>query len=334
MILQRLISVAVGLLALNGMTLNAEQVLAGDPHDLIHEAWILHSDNEYIAASRYFSELQRDAYPLAVRLTAYNGLIRIYQKPELLLRNALQSEREPWMRRGLIRLVSELPQDFAEGIQFLNTPELSVAEKVQLITLLAGRNDPSIHGVALGYLDSDEAALREAALAALFHIGEPSDIRILLKWIHEGTEEEARLAAAALHRIPSEAADMLILKYLQNSATGDRVALLQAVAARNIQEGVPMLLEHTASRDETVRLEAVEAFAAIAEGRYLEDALAGFKRAATAAEVRAWGEAVYFIAERYTQIPAAQRLIRQTADTLQESNKVSLLQRVSDRLRT
>lgn len=156
-------------------------------------------------------------------------------------------------------------------------PKLPLETQVLLLDTLAARGDPAGRLAALFLTESDDEAVRTAALRALGALGDETCVLPLAKAAGRTGGTEADAARISLGRLRGAPVDATLLSLLQNSGgpaarTGaaddflqvpTRVELIHALAMRQTKGAVPVLFQEAAHADEDVRVAALEALGAI-----------------------------------------------------------------------
>ncbi len=237
---------------------------------LLSVAERLESLGKAATAARIYDSLRSHSNDFMIQVAALNGAFRVSQHPVEFWRTEIPKVT-PKLRRHAIRLIRDLPDDFQNGVIFFKESSLNDADKCQLLILFAERNDSSVHATAYQFLKGNRASLRSAALAAMEHLGNPSDIALLIETASKASEPESALARKALYRMPGEAVDVAILEALPGSSFSNQVELIKAVEERAIPNASKALLKCAQSADESVRIQALKVLATTTDLSNLED---------------------------------------------------------------
>lgn len=226
------------------------QVVAGRPDD----------------AGRLYTymELYHSALPVHVRLGALRGLVMAESQSAIPLVSAVvYGGFDASGRASAVRLLGEIPGPSAtrELMRVLSgvSPELQVI----VLDALAERGDVSAKSAVVAVLDSNDVAVRVAALEALRQLGDAGDVVRLATVAARTDGREQAAARAALGRLRGFAADPAIVAALDQQADeAVRAELIHGLAARHFALAVPRLL--SAARDPSATVRAAS-FAALGE---------------------------------------------------------------------
>lgn len=120
-------------------------------------------------------------------------------------------------------------------------PEAAPRQAALLITLLGDLAQPSSLPVVAGAADSDDAAVRVAALDALATLGKAEHVPLLMKAAGDDSPEIAAAAQATLAALDTDGVDEAVLAALDGS--DDQPQAIRLVGQRKITAAVPKLLE-------------------------------------------------------------------------------------------
>ncbi len=143
--------------------------------------------------------------------------------------------------------------------------DLEPEAKAELVEALGERADAAARPAILELVDSDQPAVRSAALRALAGLGVVDDVPLLAEKAAAGPAEEQQAAQRSLVRLRAEKTDDAIVATLADARAEVRAELLKALAARNAKQALPAVFECAAEPDPVVRLAALDAL------RYLAD---------------------------------------------------------------
>ena len=141
---------------------------------------------------------------------------------------------------------------------------LSPTAQVELLRALGPRRDRAALPAVVTAADSDNAAVKTAALAALGGVGDPSTVPLLVKAIQEGGDA-GNAARQSLENVFAKGVDEALVGLMKNTAdNGRRAQLIEVLEHRRASAAVPALLVETASDDGNVRRRAIAALANVA----------------------------------------------------------------------
>jgi len=183
-----------------------------------------------------------------------------------------------------IGLLDEI--DAGEDVSALVTelPRLPSSGQVQLLAALARRGDKAHQGAALQGIKSEDAAVREAALAALAALGDAEVVGLLAQRaaLSEGREQAA--ARTSLYRVRGPQVDDVIIGGLAGASPEVQVELIQALDRRRIDGAVKVLVSAAQDGDSRVRVAALRALKGSGTPRDLSSLLALLAEAQDQAE--------------------------------------------------
>jgi len=154
--------------------------------------------------------------------------------------------------------------------------------KSVLITALGSRGDKAALGAVSEYLNSKEAAVRDAAIAAACALGDASTVDVLLK-LAVSAEAKERVVRA-LTRMKDAGADAALVKSL--SKPDARAVAIQVLAARNCTTAAPELLKLVKDPSADVRKEAWSGLGALGNERDMAAVMASVVKVGDDRELR------------------------------------------------
>jgi HEAT repeat protein len=217
-------------------------------------------------AAQVAGEIHRNtATPLAQRAAALRALIAADPTSAVETIHAALSGPETAFHQVAIESVATLPVTDAGGLLAARLPAYPPAVQLALIAALGHRTgDASSVPGLLAALEGPSAAVRLAALDALGRLPGDAEVAHRLVALAAGRGEEAKAASAALARLDGPGLDDLIRA---GAAAGDdalRAVCIQQLAARNLTDTIPFLLNLRTAPSENLRLEALDALRSIA----------------------------------------------------------------------
>lgn len=160
---------------------------------------------------------------------------------------------------GLQSVREGLPGEAATKAFAALLPKLKPEAQIDLLDALGDRNDAAARPAVLDMLKCDQETVRAAALRALGTLGGTAEVPLLAKKAAAGPTSEKKAARRTLARLRGERVNAAIVSAIEGSAPDVRVALLDALAARNAKEALPTVLKSAEDGDEPVRLAALGA---------------------------------------------------------------------------
>jgi uncharacterized protein len=156
---------------------------------------------------------------------------------------ALRHTRSPALIMGAAERMKKLPSDL----------------QVQVIVLLTERGDTTALPVIVDAVESQEPAVREAALAAFGVVGNDSIVSFLAKQAENATDDEKKIIVASLVRLRGGGVEAAMIAEMKPSAPAVQQELIRALVARNAKSALPALIEAARGGNAGVRKEAIAA---------------------------------------------------------------------------
>lgn len=178
---------------------------------------------------------------------------------------AVLSGHDAVMKPVVIEAIATLP---ADGLVPAIAEKLSSFDPVTqtaVIAALGRKGDAAAVPALSAAAKSEHADIRAAAVTALgFLPGNPDDARLLAEIAAGQNADDAKLARQSLARLNGPGVAAAIIDGAATAAPSLRVVFLEQLAARNMTEAVPLLLQTRFDHDATVRSAALGALADIA----------------------------------------------------------------------
>ena len=247
-------------------------------------------------AQNIFEDLT-EADQLSIQAAALNGLFEMSGDKAEFIKKQLEKYDEPDLRSEVIRLVIKLPENYKKGSEFFEG-DLSVPEKIQLLSILGDRKDNSVHDMVINYLKGENENLRLTALKVIPETGSANDVILLAETAAESGGSEKQLAQNALYTIPGKEVNQKIINLLSSASPEVKVELIQAAGERNMTEAASELFKLAESENSKVKNEAVEALGKVAGFSALEKLTGLLLKAGSPRERKALEDAVYLVAAR------------------------------------
>jgi len=253
----------------------AREKVSGQLRMLVLDAYLNCADN-FISKGKtkrgvkIYNELYAEGMPLQIRIAALNSKVASAKSNRGLriVSKALKSD-DPQMQTAAISLTRQMPGRVVTMALAGLFDELSGSGKVQLLSVLADRDDQSSLPIVLKAVKSQDAEVRVAALAALGQLGDASHVGFLAEKAAttEGPDQQA--ARESLYRIGGLGADHRIMTAIASAEPAVKVELIRSVGRRGISKGVQTLLETATNSNADVRLESLRVLRDLAEANRL-----------------------------------------------------------------
>ncbi len=166
---------------------------------------------------------------------------------------------------GLQQVREEAPGEAATKKFAELLPTLSTEGQAGLLEALGDRGDEAAKATIVESLNSEEEAIRAAALRALGALGDASDVHILAQKAADESAVESTAARQSLVKLRGEDINRAIVTTMADAEPNVRVQLLDVLSGRNAKEALPTVFECAKDADIEVRLAALVAL------RYLAD---------------------------------------------------------------
>ena len=273
-----------------------------------------------------FGQVYQESVFPPLQTAALNGMFAISDQPVDFIKQYLISANEP-LKNEVIRLVIKLPENYQSGKELLSVENLTSRDKRQLITILAQRQDRSIHEQVISFLQQEnDPLLRKTTLEVIPAIGGASDVELLARLASRLKGEEKQLAEYALFTLPGKDVDHKIIQLLESNNEEIKPVLIKAIGQRNMQQGSKKLFLLASTDNKQIRIEAIEALGKVAGEQDLPAAIALLSKAEDRRERRTLEETVYLIAARSDNRSANSNTIKKELKrTTNTANQISLL---------
>ena len=248
-------------MALNRMMVPDE--LEADRLDaMLKAAEYLRRNGSLILANRIARQLTGMVYPPLVRLGGYHLLARIEPETSADVALELLTSDDPILVSGGLMLVAgaqpaEATRQFAE---LLDDPEVPGTD---LIQALVDRGDISARSALLMQVNSENLAIRTAAVRALGPLGSQDEMNLLIARL-QADRGEAKAAADALVLLPEDEVDIELLKRFATFEDPPAADLAGILARRYYGAAVPVMLQ-AALREDPVGRQSIRALATLAQ---------------------------------------------------------------------
>ncbi|MBU0640307.1 MAG: HEAT repeat domain-containing protein [Planctomycetes bacterium] len=221
-----------------------------------------------VGKSRDAANIYEDVYLSSVarpiHVAALRGLAQAKRDKALPLLFELMNGEDEELCSYAARFALDIPgkkvtRALADGLA--STPPTVQA---QLLAGLAERDDVAARPVVLRALDSEDEAVRVAAIWALGRLGDAATVTTLASLAASAQEAEAVAARASLAKLRGKRVNAAILKAMKKSAAAERAVLVRALGARHAREALAALFNAATDADEAVRAAAFDVLADLA----------------------------------------------------------------------
>lgn len=216
--------------------------------------------------------------------------------PEMVKEGLLSSKAE--IRDRSLQMALASPDEATVQALREALPKLPAAQRAEVITALAEKNAPQADEIALSQLDSSEAAVRDAAAAALQKLQPEKHLEELLK-IYRSAKPEAREAAGkVLAGLESDAVRQKLMDLAASPGTPAGLGAVQLLAERKTPGLGDRLLEASNTTDRQQMTAALEGLAIAGSDEHVEPLVTALHRAIDSSRINALGSALSGIISR------------------------------------
>jgi HEAT repeat protein len=204
-------------------------------------------------------------------------------------------------------------------------PTLPPETQVGLLRALADRADRAARGAVLDRLNSDDEAVRVAAIDAVALLGEPADAERLLKFLAEGSTGERAAARKSLERLPGAPVSAAVAEAMTAAESSRRVVLIEILATRRAFDTTGSLRVAAVDGDAAVRAAAMEALGQLAGPDDISAMVQGVLKASRGAERAAAEKAVMFACARIQPPDERATALLAAINTLSADDRLTML---------
>lgn len=178
-------------------------------------------------------------------------------------------------------------------------PKLSAAAKVGLLGALSVRGDNTARPAVVETLStSKDEAVRVSAIAALGMLGQPDDVRQLVKLLGGVSKSEQTAARQSLINLRGDEVPPLIANEMKESLDGLRVKLMEILVSRRAFGTIPAILPAAVDENSVVRAAAMKSLGAIGGPQHIAGMVAGVLKADRGRERESAEKCVMFVCNR------------------------------------
>jgi len=211
----------------------------------------------------------KDGENMALRVAALRGLAASDKAQAATAIASVLKDKDRKLQIAALQCVGEAADGELAGKVLADAGALDAEQQVVLLTLA---RDKAVLPAALKAMSSDNTELRTAAIRAVGRVGGASEIPALLALATKGGAD-GKEAQAALGALKDQKADDALLGLLGGADAPARAAALQMLKGRNVARALPEIIKAAGDADESVRLAALEAVAALAGADRYPDAV-------------------------------------------------------------
>ena len=238
-------------------------------HAMLCCASHLIQDGEMDTASRLYESILSDESDNALKWAALQGLAYAHPLKSLpLLMNILISGNTDEKQRASHILI-DAPGNDVSRVLAERLPHLPPVTQADLINILAARGDKKVLSTITDIINSEDTAVRNAAIEALGILGDETTVPVLSSLAGDGNEI-AVISLVNLHNDTN--VNTAISKHLLNASPHERSMLIRVLGLRNAVDQIDVIFA-VANTDPAmdVRISALETISAIAGEKQVPD---------------------------------------------------------------
>jgi HEAT repeat protein len=245
-----------------------------------------------------FEALMVDFEPADVKARGLRGLIQAYGEDAVPTIVEALTSGIPELEAVAAEEAKSVPGRKATEAFVKAYASLTPENQAVLLHALGVRGDDYALETLLLAAQSRIPVVRLGAIEALGRFNHPDVLQVLLKSAATGSEEEMALARQALDALTHPGVNDELLVAAMNADNAVRAEAMKMIAARHVQEGVPVVMRVAARDVKPVRLEALKALGAIGTAQELPDMVSMLLEDWSAPDIAAIGEAIIAVARR------------------------------------
>ncbi|HSW44843.1 MAG TPA: HEAT repeat domain-containing protein [Phycisphaerae bacterium] len=229
-------------------------------------------------AAGIYEELFAPSRPESVRIAALRGIAAAKgadAMPELL---KLMAGRDDRLRMVAGQCAESIPGKQVTTRLIDALADASSDAQVVLLDVLGRRGDKAALPAVMKSVESTSPEVRVAAVGALRHIGNGSNVEMLAALAAQSTDAERDAARETLARMRGQDVDDAILKLIPSVADRVKAELVRAAAARFMKPAFDILLQNTNDADESVRVLVIDSIGRLARPKDLPGVLKAFAK--------------------------------------------------------
>jgi len=223
------------------------------------------------AKAIYDRVLNNAEISIQARTAALEGMARCGGDISDLIRSALAS-KEAMRQQVVFAIIRQVPTSIPTASAAELLPSLAPELQIRMVAALEDRGDKEARKPIVELAKSSKDGLvKAAALAAIAKLGEADDAGILVAAAAAGEKEAKEAAEFGLSRLAAKGTDDALLKQLANAPEAEKIIIIKAISARNMNAGVPALFTEAKGQNQRVRVEAIRALGEIAPPKSLPE---------------------------------------------------------------
>jgi len=246
---------------------------SGDIHELILDAYIRcaeefarRNDNEQ--AIVIYNELLDKANPRSIRIAALKGKVAVSPDRADIVIDVLRSD-DQLLKTAAITAIKEIAGTEIVKAVSDEMANLTAAEQVQLISVLAERGDRQALDAVITACNSEQVEVRIAALKAMGVLGDFNTVKLLAIQAVNSHELEQKTARESLYLLKGLSVDQTIITLIESSEGKVKAELIKSVAQRRIASAVDILLQSCNDEDRKIRIESTKALKDVSSREHL-----------------------------------------------------------------
>lgn len=178
-------------------------------------------------------------------------------------------------------------------------PTLAPDAQAELLSALADRGDAAaLPAVKKMIVDSDQEAVKVAAIRALGDLGGIADLPALVDRLASDSDTQKKAVRSSLVRLKGDAVSEAIAKTMNDSAPPIQVELIDILTVRRASKTIPTILKLAISPEASVRMAAMKSLGQIASAEHVAGMVAGVLKADRGSERVAAEKQVMFVCSR------------------------------------
>jgi len=215
-------------------------------------------------ATAIYREIYRSSSETDMRTAALRGIAVAEGKAAMpTLLGVIHGDRDGDVQRAAARFAQDIPGTTVTLGLAAELDHATSEVRVLLLNVLGHRGDVAARDAVIRSLESPATEVRIAALRALEYLGD-SSTAVLLAETAARTKGEAREAAReSIARLRGKDIDDLLLARMTTAPPPVRIELIKALQARRVGRSVSKLFAAACDSDESVRVAAFGALAAL-----------------------------------------------------------------------
>ncbi len=285
-------------------------------------------------AAEVYGDIYRSEQAEEIRTAAYRGLILVSQERALALIERALAGNDRAAVVAALSCAHDIKGEAATKALTAMLVRLQPGMQADLTEVLAQRGDKAASSAIVAMLASESAEVRRAALAGLGSVGDGAAGVALARYAAKATGDEQELARQSLATLRDAGLRDALLGSLVTEAPAIQREIVQALGRRQDRQAVPTLLKMAGSKDESMRILALDSLSALADAGHAGELLPLLTSAASDAERAAAERALIGAVGRDERSERCSPKILATLEAERRSAVRAALLRISGRIRT